>query len=399
MLHTAHRLPSLEAWNALTQAELIPHIAQHASSALHGEVRISPDERLDLEDFALPTLRKAGGMTAWSSLLNVALTEYSQDDGDAFHRKLTSLKHPLAIAVSLFRERLMEFPRLGFASSRAFASAVAASAELLYCTNRCDEYWLGSDGRLTFVSRNEHGDMHVSQVALPTEQATLAASLPTQLDLFQPVTQSDEVSPALKDGALPVAPIATLNQWQDWSPMLGSLLIFARKAGATNLREIAEYPTVLQELDRSAAATGEAMFGTDLMFLPQFVRDESVLDLASTPLEFPNTFCASPGENASTYAAIYHDKKLWFPLMNQLTQRARSAVTPETPFAECLRRELQREIEEPATSSQVVRFSVADLPHALRATYRLFCRDPRRVEALLKLFTDPDGFSSQANDE
>lgn len=387
MLLNAHRLPSLEAWNALSNSGLIPRIAQDATSALQGEVKVSQEETLDLQDFALPELTKAGGMTAWSSLVNAALTEYTQDDGDLSHRKLTSLDHPLAIAVSLFRERLVEFHQFGFSSPRAFAHAIAACAELLYCTDRCDEYWLGADGRLTFVSRNIHGDMHVSQAALPNEDAPADPSLPTQLDLFAGDSPSKERSPMVKHGALPVTPIATLNQWQDWSPMLGSLLVFARKAGASDLKEIADYRTVLQELDRSTAATAEAEFGTDMMFLPQFVRESAVLDLASIPVDFPNTFCAGPGENASTYAAVYHANKLWFPSINHLTKRARASATTERPFAECLRQELRIELEGEATSSQVVRFSVEDLPQALRATYRLFCRDPRRVEALLRLFT------------
>lgn len=395
MLHSAHQLPSLEAWNALEHARVLPEIAQRANRAVHGKVGTSGDERQDLESFALPQLLRADRITAWSSIVGQALSEYTSELDTSLHRKLTSSAHPVAIGVSLFQERLMDFQSLGFSSPHALARAAAACTELLYCINRCDEYWVSKDGRLTFVSRNVHGDMHIAQVSLSTESRVPDPTIPTQLDLFAPTVPHDNAPSLIEQGTLPVGPISTLNQWQDWSPMLGSLLIFARKAGMTDLREIKEYSTILAELERSAAATGEAMFGTDMMFLPSFVREHSVLDLTSALVEFPNTFCASPGENASIYMAVLYDKKLWFPRTNDLTKRARESATTETPFADCLRQQLLAELQNDASASQIVRFSVDDLPQALRATYRLFCRDPRRVEALLRLFTDPTSADEQ----
>jgi hypothetical protein len=161
--------------------------------------------------------------------------------------------------------------------------------------------------------------------------------------------------------------------------------MFARKVGMCDLREITEYPTVLAELDRSAAATGEAMFGTDMMFLPSFVREHAVLDLSSPIVEFPNTFCAGPGEDTATYMAVLHNEKLWFPRINHITKRARAEASDTIPFAECLHQQLLAELQNQTSANEIVRFSVNDLPHALRATYRLFCRDPRRVEALLRV--------------
>jgi hypothetical protein len=231
--------------------------------------------------------------------------------------------------------------------------------------------------------------MHIAQVALGSERPSQGSLELIQSDLFTSLSEQREQAKLLHVGAQSLSPIATLNQWQDWSPMLGALLVFARKVGMSDIREIAEYPHVLADLDRSAAATAEAEFGTDMMFLPSFVREHSILDLASTPVEFPNTFCAGPGGDSSTYIPVYFDNKLWFPRINHLTKRARQQEAAETPFAERLRQHLLDEIQSETSAAEIVRFSPEELPQALRATYRLFCRDPRRVEALLGIFTNP----------
>jgi hypothetical protein len=390
MLQTAHQLPSSEAWRALQQSALMSVIASEARAALHGEVTISYEERLDLEEFSLPHIRDSLGITAWSSLVAQALSQYtSSEQPDSFDRTLTSLKHPVAISLSILRERLMDYHGLGFTSPHALARAAASCAEIFYCVDRCDEYWLSQDNRLTFVSRNIHGDMHIAQVALNSERSTRNGEDLLQTDLFIPLRELGERSTLLQKGAQPLSPIATLNQWQDWSPMLGALLVFAHKVGMTGIREIAEYPSVLAELDRSAAATAEADFGTDMMFLPSFVREHSILDLGSTPAEFPNTFCAGPGEDTATYIPVYFDNKIWFPRINHLSKRARTQETAGVPFAERLRRSLVAELQSETSAAEIVRLSPEELPQALRATYRLFCRDPRRVEALLGIFTNP----------
>lgn len=389
MLQTAHQLPSSEAWRALEQSALMSVIASQARAALHGEVAISYDERFDLEEFSLPHIRESLGITAWSSIVAQALTECtSSEQPESFDRTLTSLKHPVAISLALLRERLMNYHGVGFASPHALARAAASCAEIFYCVDRCDEYWLSQDNRLTFVSRNMHGDMHIAQVALGSERSTRDGEGLLQSDLFIPLRELGERSTLLQRGDQPLSSIATLNQWQDWSPMLGALLVFARKVGMTEIREIAEYPSVLAELDRSAAATAEAMFGTEMMFLPSFVRERSILDLASTPVEFPNTFCAGPGEDTATYIPVYFDHNLWFPRINHLSKRARAQETADVPFAERLRQYLEDEIQNETSAAEIVRFSPEELPQALRATYRLFCRDPRRVEALLRIFTN-----------
>lgn len=389
MLHTAHKLPSVEAWHALEHACVLPEIAKRANRALHGEVATNYDSPLDLEEFALPELAGTERLTAWSSIVGQALTEYTSEESSCTGRPLSSTEHPLAIGIALLQERLMGFTDLGFASPHALADAAASCAEIFYCINRCDEYWLSNEGRLSLVSRNIHGDMHVAQAQLGSERPTQALTELAQTDLFVPLHECREQLTLIRQGALPPSPIATLNQWQDWSPMLGALLIFARKVGMGDIHEIKNYPTVLEELDRSAAATAEAMFGTDMMFLPSFVREHSVLDLGSPLVEFPNTFCAGPGEDAAIYMAVFYDQKLWFPRTNHLTKRAREAASPESSFAECLRQQLLTELQNETSLSDIVRFSADDLPNALRATYRLFCRDPHRVEALLRLFSDP----------
>jgi len=396
MLQTAHQLPSSEAWRALEQSALMSVIASEARAALHGEVAISYDERLDLEEFSLPHIRESLGITAWSSIVAQALSEYtSSEQPESFDRTLTSLKHPTAISLSILRERLRDYHDVGFASPHALASAAASCAEIFYCVDRCDEYWLSQDNHLTFVSRNIHGDMHIAQVALASERPTRDAEDLVQSDLFIPLHELGERSKLLQKGTQRLSSIATLNQWQDWSPMLGALLVFARKVGMTEIREIAEYPSVLAELDRSAAATAEAMFGTDMMFLPSFVREHSILDLASTPVEFPNTFCAGPGEDTATYIPVYFDNKLWFPRINHLSKRARAQETTGTPFAERLRQNIVAELQSETSAAEIVRFSPDELPQALRATYRLFCRDPRRVEALLRIFTNPAAYERE----
>ena len=390
MLHTAHKLPSLEAWHALEHARVLPEIAKRANKALHGEVATNQDSPLDLEEFALPELAGAERLTAWSSIVGQALTEYTNEGSSSCTGKpLSSTEHPLAIGIAILQERLMGFTDLGFASPHALARAAASCAEIFYCISRCDEYWLSNEGRLSLVSRNIHGDMHVAQAQLGSERPTQPLTELTQTDLFVSLHEYRKQLTLIQQGALPPSPIAPLNQWQDWSPMLGALLIFARKVGMGDIHEIKNYPTVLEELDRSAAATAEAMFGTDMMFLPSFVREHSVLDLGSPLVEFPNTFCAGPGEGAAIYMAVFYDQKLWFPRTNHLTKRAREAASPESSFAECLRQQLLSELQNETAASDIVRFSPGDLPHALRATYRLFCRDPRRVEALLRLFSDP----------
>lgn len=365
-------------------------IASQARAGLHGEVEISFDERLDLEEFLLPHIRDSLGITAWSSIVAQALSQYTgSEQPDSFDRTLNSLKHPVAISLSILRKGLMDYHDVGFATPHALARATASCAEIFYCIDRCDEYWLSQDNRLTFVSRNIHGDMHIAQVALSSERSTRTGEGLLQTDLFIPLRELGERSTLLQRGAQPLSPMATLNQWQDWSPMLGALLVFAHKVGMTGIREIAEYPSVLAELDRSAAATAEADFGTDMMFLPSFVREHSILDLGSTPAEFPNTFCAGPGEDTATYIPVYFGNKLWFPRINDLSKRARARGNDGTPFAERLRQNLVAELQSERSAAEIVRFSPEELPQALRATYRLFCRDPRRVEALLKIFTNP----------
>jgi hypothetical protein len=209
MLLTAHQLPSLEAWNALEHAQVLPDIAQRANKALHGEVVTIADEWRDLEGYALPKLLEAERLTAWTSIVGQALFEYTSEQDSHYRRKLTSDTHPIAIGVSLLQERLMEYRDLGFASPHALARAVSACAEILYCVNRHDEYWLSTDGRFTFVSRNIHGDMHISQVALSTERSPVAASGLVQPDLFVP---TDEHLNLIQRGAMALSPAATLNQ-------------------------------------------------------------------------------------------------------------------------------------------------------------------------------------------
>ena len=86
MLQTAHQLPSSEAWRALEQSSLMSDIAKQARAALHGEVAISYDERLDLEEFALPHIQGALRLTAWSSIVAEGLSEYaSSEQPESFH--------------------------------------------------------------------------------------------------------------------------------------------------------------------------------------------------------------------------------------------------------------------------------------------------------------------------
>ena len=382
MLYSTSTLPRYQAYLALEAAGLFKEIITHAHDAMQGEVSDDSGSNTEcLSSFTFRQVAESPRISLWQDLNTRAFQNFSEVLESRRHPlSLTAEEHSLEITLAIVKEQLLQFKELGFSSPTSLAQAVAAVAELFKCVERTDYFWLNSDRRITFVSRNVHGDMHVCQAQLQECQTEAKR----QLDLFH---KPDEKEARLIENSTSVVELcASLNQYQDWTPLLGSLLVFARLTGSACIREITEYKEVLQTLNRNTASTAEADFGTDLTRLEIYMQPEAVLDFSREVVRFPNSFIAGPGDGSPRYLAVFHKGQLWFPRVNEVLSRAHAKTAKDQSIGPALTEEIRNYLQDPQTEQQTVRFAQEDLPQALRATYTLFCRDPRRVEAMLALF-------------
>jgi len=391
MIFSATVFPSSQGWRSLEQANLLREISDKARLALEGCVG---DSSISLRDYAISNIGQASNIedTAmsplWRQINFQARKEFSEqgDQGEFNRIDLKADQHAMAIALCILEKRILEFEKFGFSSAQALANCVSASAELLKCLSLSEEYWINKDGRLTFVSRNIHGDMHISQTQLK-DLMHCSGNHERQIDFFLQLGMPDEGDS--KEGISTDNPRASLNHFKDWAPLLGSLLVFARKIGLEGVEEIQNYKQVLKELQRCPACTTEVFLGTSGSELQRNLKDYAVLDLAdaSPPSYLPIQFCASSRENATIYMAVLYDEKLWFPPVNsiftQISERRKSGNTTEE---ESFQKQILNLLLDPSMEGQIVRLSKDDLPNALRATYRLFSGSPTDVEAMLGMF-------------
>jgi len=267
-------------------------------------------------------------------------------------------RNPDVLAFTALTTDIFAYEKYGFSSRSQMAESITS-----YCLGENqviaeyghDYVWRNNDHK-NCISQNIHGDLHASQTDV-SGRDTLVQTL------FGPIAEFDtiKVDP----------PRGSINQYQDWSTFLITLLKYAQVIGKEKMPEIALWRAVLDQTGFVGTNTAEALGGMGGMDPVPFLMNYPILTAHEPNTEY---FPLTMSHEEIRYLPYVEDERLVLLQHN-----------PEGDFK--ISQEAKQLTKEERYSPQIV-YTPQDLPHCLSATYKFFARDrsllPRIMNAFIK---------------
>jgi hypothetical protein len=269
------------------------------------------------------------------------------------------LRYPSFLGLLVLGDDLLDFERYGFPSVKSLEESITA-----FCVGEKeisryhvrDFYWR-LNGKKNLIASNEHGDFYANQRNVSGENG-VDHTLFGDAEFFEVFVDDDSSK--------------GISAYQDWSMFLVSLLKYAKYSNLANIYEISNWRDVLNEVGAVGTNTAEAMFGMD--YFDSFIYSRSLLVKGEKSKGIPHFV------GQSFYPCMEEDKLVF----------VREPREDEKPDFEL---DLDDRLGKCNGFVKCVEYSPEDLPHALKATYRLFARDRTVLPKIMEAFySDFDKF-------
>ncbi len=297
--------------------------------------------------------------------LEAALKESDNPRFDEFKEML--IKYPSFLAACTIGENVLRFEQFGFPSRKSFEEAIASfciGEEESINSHGSDYIWRNGNFK-HLISQNIHGDMYASQTDVSGKEYA-ERTLFGDVLLFDTVKINPEVR--------------AISAYQDWSQFLVSLLKYAQLIEKQRMPEITEWREVLKETGEVYTPTAEAMFGDRIDdWRLDFLLDCPVLTSDTTKLEEMPLYVFSSKD--TTFMPYVEGRNLVY------LHESKDGDF-EIPF--------QQGIFQGKKYSKRLEYTEEDLPHALRATYKLFARDRRILSRIMDKFLSKELVKEQS---
>ncbi len=296
--------------------------------------------------------------TEQTTLYRQILAFFDECDDEAMpssERQELWLKYPLVMPYIALGDRVLRYKELGFQSLGHLAESVTGFClgDQPFCAREGTYRWVHGSYKNS-ISNEWHGDLHVIQT-----------------DISIPDTQQYLFNAAEFTGLVRLDPGKIRTMFAPdtyWDMFLMSLLRYAEATGRKEMPEIKDWQDVLRETGYVPTHKAEAELGTD--FALWHVQGELLIE--GRKMQEHPIFIADDSHNF--HYPYLKDGKLLF--MKPDEQGGIESIQPEWGMFKDMkfRANLIYEPEE--------------LPQLLRATYKLFARDRRRLPAIMDVFVN-----------
>lgn len=341
------------AYEQLKKSGLMDRILSEPvkSTIAHSLLYNSLEDSLD--DIGEKLMANSNG--EYASVYNELLHCEGDADSDALFHEFESLlkRHPVYLGHLALGEDILKYEEFGFPNRKSLERAITSFCigERHEFRNYGDNWAWRNNGFKNEISRNEHGDLSVSQMDSSGED---------YLDktLFGDVRIFESMKETTSDG---------FGLYQDWSSFLGSLLKYSEKIGMSEIPEIANWKETLEEIGGGTSGfyteafgglSGTESYAHMLMYNPLMCDGE---ELEMRPFLVLN--------RDSSTLPFFQDGKLLY-----LRKDENGDIELNTrPF-------------ENDRFRKVVEYNSEDLSNAMRATLKYFARSREMIPAIMNEF-------------
>jgi len=262
------------------------------------------------------------------------------------------IKYPGFLASLVLGEKISNFEKFGFPSRRSLEESITS-----FCIG--EKHVVGWEDRSYFwrngdvkneISSNEHGDFYASQTDVSGEDY-----VKKEKDLFG--KRESRIFSTIRE----TCNIIAIRAHQDWTMFLVSILNYAKQIGKKEMYEIVKWQEVLKEIGFVGTNTAEAFGGSKLN---DYLMERPNLIHGGNLEMFPIFI----GEDFIPY--IKDDKLMY------IKENKNGEISLD--FTE--------RFFEKARFSKVNEYFPEDLPHMLKATYKLFARDRTLLPQIMNSF-------------
>ncbi|MFH1918237.1 MAG: hypothetical protein ABIJ14_04015 [Nanoarchaeota archaeon] len=262
------------------------------------------------------------------------------------------IKYPGFLASLVLGEKVSNPEKFGFPSRRSLEESIASfcvgEKHIIGWKDR--SYFWRKEGVKNEISSNEHGDFYASQTDISGEDY-----VKKEKDLFG--EREFRNFSTIKE----TCNINTIRDYQDWTMFLISILNYAKQIGKEKIHEIINWRSVLGEIGFIGTHTTEAFGGTKfddyLMERPNLIHGKT---LSMFPIFIGKDFIPYVKDDKLIYLVEDNNGEISLDFTGRFFE--------DHKF------------------SKVNEYTQEDLPHMLRATYRLFARDRTLLPKIMKAF-------------
>ncbi|MBS3073578.1 hypothetical protein J4465_02175 [Candidatus Pacearchaeota archaeon] len=267
------------------------------------------------------------------------------------------MNHPSLLGFLVLGEGLFDFKQCGFPSRRSLEESITSFCigernTFDICTR--DYCWRNGDYK-NVANQSIHGDMFISQI-------DVSGKTWNELTFFGEETHFDTFKKDSIDSGIAA--------YQDWSEFLISLLKYADHLGMKDIPEIINWKEIMEQGGAVHCNSAEGLFGSSSLeyrMVEGKIKEDILLkDKQEKPNGFPIII---PYAQGHIYVPFLVKDKLLYLVENENGD----IEIPGGYF------------EGKKFSRQII-YDSKDLPEALKATYKLFSRDRRKIPVIMNAF-------------